>query len=211
MKTLKAILTYFTNIVLILLIAIGLIVGISLLPIKNNYRFYSVMSGSMAPAIKTGSVVLVKPFPNYNAGDIITFKGQTSDKEKTTTHRIKSTETYGDSKIYTTAGDANDTIDSIVVTDDIIIGKIRLAIPYLGYLLGYIKTLPGLIILIVIPATVIVYEESKKIHREAKLIIKKRRERKAGKSPNKEKIANNKKSNNQTEVGNNKGENNETS
>lgn len=48
----------------------------------------------------------------------------------------------------------------------------------MGYVFGYVKTPIGLIFIIVIPATIIIYEELRKIRHETKQIIKRRKEKK---------------------------------
>ena len=134
------------------------------------------MSGSMEPTIRVGSLAVVKPASDYKIGDIITFnRSNSTSKKETTTHRILSILEKNSVKVYTTKGDANNTADSQTITENQIVGKYLFNIAFLGYLLTYIKTLPGLILIIVIPATVIIYEEVKKIIREAKEIKSRRK------------------------------------
>lgn len=166
------------DILLGILILVALVFLVSFLPIKNNYKLFTVMSGSMEPKIKTGSIIFAQPSGSYTVGDVITFHSDNaSGKKDTTTHRIADETTKDGQTIFTTRGDANNGADSQTVQKDQIVGKYVFSIPYLGYLLAYIKTLPGLIVIIVI-AAIIVYEEMKKIHREAKDIHQKRKERK---------------------------------
>ena len=47
------------------LFTVLIFVLIPLLPIENNYSLKMVLSGSMSPAIKTGSIVAVKPALSY--------------------------------------------------------------------------------------------------------------------------------------------------
>ena len=192
------------NTILIILIAIGLLIGFSLLPIKNNYKIFFVTSGSMEPTISTGSMVVSKPRDTYKVGDIITFTNIGSSKPSdTTTHRIIKVD-QGENKnpSYFTRGDANNSDDSGSLSSDRIIGRMIFSVPLIGYLVGYIKTLPGLIFIIIIPATIIVFEEVKKIRSEAKKIIKRRKNIKKEKSEDDlsrtgtksiKKVANNKK------------------
>ncbi|MEI8061389.1 MAG: signal peptidase I [Candidatus Berkelbacteria bacterium] len=179
------ILSVIGNAALALLIIVGVFVAVALIPFKNNYKLLAVTSGSMEPAISVGSLAVVKPVGEYKVGDIITFKsiGASSDKESTT-HRIQSITEKSGSKIYLTKGDANTAVDVRTVSENQIVGKYRFSIALLGYLLKYLKTLPGLILIIVIPATIIIYEEAKKIAREAKEI---RIKNKLNKTPKKEK------------------------
>lgn len=176
----KKFLTIFGNTILVILIAIGILIGFSLLPIKNNYKIYFVTSGSMEPTITTGSMVVSKPQDSYVAGNIITFKNIGSSKPNdTTTHRISEVNLDDNGNlIYATKGDANNSNDGEKLSSDRIVGRMIFSLPLIGYLIGYIKTLPGLVLIVIIPATIIIYEEIKKMRNEAREIIKRRRTRK---------------------------------
>jgi signal peptidase len=136
----------------------------------------------MEPTIKTGSLVFVRPGSNYSVGDIITFKNKLSDDIKnpklTTTHRINSIEEKDGSVIYATKGDANNAPDLSKTSKDLVLGKVVFMVPYLGYPVGYAKTQTGFVVLIVIPATIIVYSELMNIKEEAKRLVKERAKRK---------------------------------
>lgn len=172
------------NVLLTILIVIGILIAFSLLPIKNNYKILAVTSGSMEPAIGVGSLAIIKPASDYKVGDIITYKkpNASSDKE-TTTHRIVEVSESAGSTFYKTKGDANDNADSALVSRDQVVGKYYFSIALLGYLIKYLKSLPGLILIIIIPATIIIYEEARKIGKEMKEI---RTKKKLNKSPEKE-------------------------
>jgi len=179
MNTFKTILKIIGDILFGIIIIVGLTFLVSLLPVKNNYKVFSVMSGSMEPAIRTGSLIFSQPFNSYEVGDIITFHPDSaSNKKNTTTHRISGKKQQNDGMtVFTTKGDANNANDSGEIQRDQIVGKYIFKIPYLGYLLAFIKTLTGLVLVIIIPATIIIYEEFKKITHEAKNISKLRREK----------------------------------
>ncbi len=167
------------NTLLVILILIGFILLFSVLPIKNNIKILSVISGSMEPTIKTGSVILIKPVAEYQVDDIITFMTPNAKKKDDyTTHRIHTINNSTGPEIFVTKGDANDLPDSQTITKDKILGKYYGNIPYLGYLISYIKTLPGLLCIIILPALIIIIEEAKNIHKETKQIIKNKREKK---------------------------------
>lgn len=142
----------------------------SKLPIPGNFKLLTVMSGSMEPTVKIGSLVIVKPANDYQVNDIITFRNL-EKPQNTTTHRIVKIIDREGTFYMTTQGDANGTPDSVEVRQDTIIGKVRLTIPYLGYPIAFSKTVPGLIIFVIIPAIIIIYDEILNIKRE----IKKRR------------------------------------
>lgn len=124
----------------------------SQLNFPGNYKIFLVQSGSMSPVINTGDLVLVKPKLKYKKGDIITFF---SGNKFNITHRIVDIK---DNKIFT-KGDANQVADQETTDTHKILGKVFYIIPYFGYLIMFIKTIPGLIILIIIPSTMIVYQE----------------------------------------------------
>ena len=76
----------------ICVIALFLIVAI--LPIPGNVELKIVQSGSMEPAILTGSIVVIKPSSAYEVGEVITF-GSDTKTQVPTTHRDVSSETRG--------------------------------------------------------------------------------------------------------------------
>ncbi len=160
-----------TNIIYWIVLAILVIVGaLSLMSsrgIPKNFRILVVRSGSMEPAIKTGSLVFVRPSEEYNVGDIITFN-KINTKEPVT-HRIKQIEEVDSTKIYTTKGDANNTLDLDKILGGQIIGKVFSHISYLGYVIAFTRTTPGFIILIIIPALLIIYDEINNIKKELRL------------------------------------------
>jgi signal peptidase len=82
-------------------------------------------------------------------------------------------ETQNDITLFTTEGDANGTPDGTQITSSDILGKVVIKIPFLGYVVAFTRTVPGLIILVVIPAVIIIYEEINKI----KVEVKKRKEK----------------------------------
>jgi signal peptidase len=129
----------------------------------------------MEPTIQTGALVIVKPTDKYEIQDIVTYKTPNSTKKNDfTTHRIIEVNEKEGGRIFVTKGDANEETDTNQIKEGDIIGKEFLSIALLGYLLGYIKTLPGLLIVIIIPAVIIIYEEVNKIKREAQKIIEER-------------------------------------
>ncbi|KKQ69669.1 MAG: Signal peptidase I [Candidatus Shapirobacteria bacterium GW2011_GWE2_38_30] len=103
MQTLAKIFNIFYKILTVLLIAIILTIATSLIPLPGNYRIYSVVSGSMEPALHVGSIVFVRPLSDYQIGDIVTFKTP-KDPKNTVTHRLTAKDTSKDQIIYSTKG-----------------------------------------------------------------------------------------------------------
>lgn len=155
---------------------IFLVIGGALLPIPGNYKLYSVSTGSMSPIISAGSLVLVKPQPDYKTKDIVTFK--TQKPTETITHRIVIKRQVDNQIQYLTKGDANKSKDTEILLKQNIIGKVLFSVPFVGNIVSYSKTLQGLVILIIIPATLLIYSEIINIKNETIRLIKERKTRK---------------------------------
>ena len=150
------------------ILAIVLFVVISILPIPGNYKLLTVLSGSMEPAIKTGSVAIVKPADDYKTGDIITF-GEMTKTKTPTTHRIVDTEVVSGEVYYITKGDANKAEDSGKISESKVIGKVLFSVPYAGYAVATAKKPIGFFLLVIIPCGIIIGEEINKIRKELKI------------------------------------------
>jgi signal peptidase len=109
----------------------------------------------------TGDIVVIQSQSEYRKHDVITFH----DKEnRVVTHRIANMEMKDGAQSITTKGDANRSDDFDTITPDQIIGKVTLTIPKLGFLVAYGKSLPGLIIMVMIPAALFIVDEMFKLH-----------------------------------------------
>ncbi len=170
----KKILRIITNVLTAIIIAIVLLLLITIFPITGNYKVLVVQSGSMEPAIHTGSIVIVKPTDNYKIGDIITF-GKISRTQAPTTHRIHDMKLQEGNPVYITKGDANNAPDTKEVLPEDIAGKVLFSIPYAGYVISAAQKPIGFAMIIILPALFIVYDEIRKIINEAKKMIKKKK------------------------------------
>jgi signal peptidase len=170
------------TILLIGILLIGGISALSALGLPQQHRIFVVQSGSMEPAIKTGSVVITGSAAEYKVGDIITYKlspeANIQNPKYTVTHRIVEISGEGDLLQYRTKGDANNAMDSLPVTKNLIVGKTIFSIPYFGYPVTFVKTQMGFVLLIVVPATIIVYSEILNIKKETKKLLEKRKNEK---------------------------------
>lgn len=149
--------------VLAVLILIAGVAAISTLNIPGNYKLLVVHSGSMEPAVKLGSIVVIKPVREYQKEDVISFTDP-GDPKYSVTHRIF--EVSGGGTIFVTKGDANDAPDAKAVSKDQVLGKVILTVPLLGYPVAFAKTLLGLILLVIVPATLIIFGEVRVIKNE---------------------------------------------
>lgn len=151
------------------IVAVALLVAGTLFPIPGNYKVKVVMSGSMEPAIHTGSVVVIKPEKNYTVGEVITF-GKDTKKNIPTTHRIAEMRVQDGKYVYRTKGDANKTSDMNEVQESAIIGKVLFSIPFLGFVLDFAKKPLGFALLVILPAVAIIADEVKKIWIEVRKV-----------------------------------------
>lgn len=174
------IITYIIYIIVILFAITAIMSRFSI----GGVKLLTVQSGSMEPAIKTGSLVFVKSQNEYLKGDIITFKNS-KDSKDTITHRIFDIKNINGVNEIQSKGDANNAPDADLIPKSLILGKVEFAIPYIGYSIGFSRTLPGLIVLIIVPATIIIYDEISKIKREAVEIKERRKQKKNNKNNSK--------------------------
>jgi len=179
LKTLGKI-AYWAVIAFLIIVALGVV--FSAFNIPGGYKLFTVQSGSMEPAIKVGSVVIIQPKENYKEEDIITFKKENErnvvNPRTTTTHRVIEIKQEDNKTLYTTKGDANNSVDSTPVDKGLVLGKVSLAIPFLGYPISFAKTQTGLIILVIVPAVIIIYGELRNVKKEIKNLLKARVEKK---------------------------------
>lgn len=163
----KTIRTVF-NVITWTLISIVLILALMLAGLRIfGFKTYSVISSSMEPEIKTGSLVYVKNVKpgELDVGDTITYA--LDNKGNTATHKLGLIQNTMQGTRYYTYGINNDNYqyddDGNIRTDkygnklhvfdpatsyDNIQGKVVFSIPVLGYIAAYISNPPGLYIAI---------------------------------------------------------------
>lgn len=130
------------------------------------YKSFLIQSGSMEPSIMTGDVILITAKPNYSDRDVITYYDH---GKRVVTHRILETTKIGNEEAYVTKGDANQSQDPVPVKKSDVIGTVVMTIPKLGYLVSFTKTKWGFLFFIVVPATIIIYDEIRKMSQELKV------------------------------------------
>ena len=149
-------------IVIAFIVAVALLLIVSILPITGNYKIMTVISGSMAPEIKMGSVVVVKPVSDYKIGDVITF-GPYNKTKAPTTHRIYDIKVVDSESVYITKGDVNNAPDSREIKKSDIVGKVLFSVPFMGYAVEFAKKPLGFALIIIVRAAIIIFDEIKKI------------------------------------------------
>lgn len=98
--------------VVVVLAGAGAITLLGIGPRSGRYATLTVLSGSMAPTIAPGSVVIVQPIDlaDLRAGDVIAFQAPI-DGRPTVTHRVVEIERRGPRPLVQTKGDANSSPD----------------------------------------------------------------------------------------------------
>lgn len=117
-----------------------------------GYQFKTVLSGSMEPTFKTGSLIVVekvKDAKSLKANDVITFR---QDEKNVVTHRIVEVVKQGENNFYRTKGDNNEEADmNPVMTQNVVAKYSGITIPFIGYFLNFASTPLGTGLLLIIP------------------------------------------------------------
>jgi signal peptidase I len=117
-----------------------------------GYQIKTVLSGSMEPTFKTGSIILVEKIKNPKnlaKDDVITFH---QDEQTVVTHRIDEVVKQGDNVFYKTKGDNNEDPDTNPVLSENIVAKYTgVTVPFIGYFLTYASSPIGTALLLIIP------------------------------------------------------------
>ncbi len=159
MDIIKKIFKLIEWIIFLTLIFILFLVASPLLPTKTYISTHVVSTGSMEPEIMTGSVVFsTLKNEEVNKGDIVVFKSP-DNEEITVIHRVMDI----NGEEYTTKGDNNENKDSWVLFKSNILGTVIFTIPYLGYVIDFMKTPLGFGLVLGIPALILIISFIKRI------------------------------------------------
>lgn len=116
---------------------VGLVaVLVLVVPSVIGAQRYTILGGSMEPAIPLGSLVVVQPreFDDVRVGDVVTFQLE-SGEAAVATHRVVGEGRLGDGeRVLVTQGDANDSADLEPVRAPQIRGVLLYSIPLLGWM-----------------------------------------------------------------------------
>lgn len=141
----KAVARFF-KVLMDVLLAVMVITALAIvIPNLFGIKTLAVLSGSMEPNIHVGSMVYAVPTEpeNIGPGDPISFV--LNEQGTVVTHRV--VEADRQSRHFIVRGDANNTDDAKPVLYENVIGIVRLHIPMLGYVLGFVLTTRGKIII----------------------------------------------------------------
>lgn len=104
-------------------------------PLVLGAQSYTVLTGSMKPALEPGYLIGVRPTPiaEISVGDIVTFQLE-SGEPAAATHRVVSVGFDGSGeKLLITQGDANNVADTQPVREVQLRGVVVYAVPWFGY------------------------------------------------------------------------------
>lgn len=146
----------------------SLLIGTNMIPFKSMI----VLSGSMSPALKPGDLIIDKNIEakDIKLGDIITYK---LNNNIIITHRVTDIVNRNEEIFFKTKGDANNVEDEALISEDKVIGKYALKIPYAGFALNFIKGKMGFALFIIIPAVLLIIDNFKTINKEFKKLKEK--------------------------------------
>ena len=139
MNTIKKIINALTTLIIVVGVIFLLLYFLGIKP-------YVVLSGSMEPTIKTGSLCFINKNTDYSSikeQDIIAFK---LNNGTLVTHRVVNKTSNG----LETKGDSNNDLDGVITTKHNYVGKNSFWIPYLGYVFKAFQTTKGKIVYLTI-------------------------------------------------------------
>jgi signal peptidase len=147
---------------IVLVLGIIVMVGILTVPsVIGAKESFVVLSGSMAPQIQQGDVVVVRSTPprQIETGEVITYRvegdlgGEGIDR---VTHRVVERRQTADGLVFVTKGDANERRDSEPVEPPQIIGGVWFHIPAIGWLILLAQRPVGNVLFLVVPGLLLI-------------------------------------------------------
>ena len=144
---------------LILGLVVAVFVWFVVMPaVQGSLHFYIMRSDSMAPEINVGDVIVTSAVDSdeVQVGSVITFLQDVApNDERCITHRVVDIISVEGLVWYQTKGDANDAPDQVMVQSSEVVGAVVLTIPYIGHLPYMVRSIPGLLALLLFPGLVI--------------------------------------------------------
>ena len=131
---------------LVALVVVTLVVA-RVVPVATGGATFVVGGGSMDPTIPIGSLVIVTPAAprDLSVGDVVSVK--VGEQQAVFTHRITRLVSRADGLWLETKGDANAQPDPSIVPAASVIGREAVNVPYAGYVLRLLGSVPGVIVL----------------------------------------------------------------
>ena len=135
----------------LILVILGLLLGVNVylanartltrnqLPMPFGIGMAVVLSGSMEPVLHVDDLIIVRKAEEFTVGDLVVYQSE----QELIVHRIVSI----DGETVITKGDANDTEDEPISTDEIQ-GKVVRRIPAMGKIVGILRSPIGILVIL---------------------------------------------------------------
>lgn len=124
----------------LLALVVALAVIVIIVPHLTGSTNLTVLTGSMEPKLPPGTLLVVKPKPidDIRVGDVVTYEPNPDDAKTVISHRVISiAESTDGSRIFTVKGDANNTPDAPVHSEQVV-AVLWYAVPYLGWVNAWV-------------------------------------------------------------------------
>ena len=140
-----------------LLAGVVLLVAVATVPTLFGYHTYVVSSGSMEPALRTGSIAVTSPSKpiGLKVGDIIAY--DVASRDRPVLHRIVKIDEVAGERRFMTQGDSNAAPDTTPVTLEGAGDRVVYSVPYAGYVIGFAQGWGGRLVLIGVPAVLLAF------------------------------------------------------
>jgi signal peptidase I len=144
---------------------------VALLVLTGMLQVFVVLSGSMQPTFTAGDVILTVDalVRSLQDNDIITYRSPDTMKSLVT-HRIVTIIKDGQGLAFQTKGDANEGVDQYVVSSELVVGRMIISIPYVGYVASISHSFLGFLLLVLAPGIVVIGAEMFSIAKKKNLL-----------------------------------------
>lgn len=136
------------------------VLAVIILPRGFGWRFLTVLTPSMTPALQVGGIVAVQPIESakVEVGDVVVYLPP-DGAGIMVSHRVVAIVRDGGRRGFRTRGDANNVADSYTVPADNLVGIVRLHVPVVGYAIAFLRTPLGLLTALLMPGLVLMSVE----------------------------------------------------
>ena len=147
---------------LMMLVIVGALV-LLLAPRLLGANLLVVLSQSMEPTMPMGAIVVSQPntaADEIEVGDVITFNAMGPNGDPALiTHRVVEVLGSGSGIRFRTQGDAVEDPDMTLVSSGNLVGRVWFSLPLAGYMIAFIRTPAGYLVLIGLPALLLILSE----------------------------------------------------
>ncbi|MEM1775723.1 MAG: signal peptidase I, partial [Nitrososphaerota archaeon] len=112
----------------LLTIFLTTVILLTFISLASDSRIYRIVSPSMEPSLPVGSLIIVSLTEPIEVGDIVAYELEVSGRSYTLVHRVVDIR----DNVYLIKADVDDSSLGEIVKAENIIGKVVLAIPFLG-------------------------------------------------------------------------------